>query len=115
DDADQGPLEVPALRGVCLARGTRSRTACPGPGGQTYPSRLLDRCPVEVNELPPPVPPNEHAGPSTVLIIRSRQSSTVRLQSLRVSRCRSQCSFSPHSRCSDCVSRRLRTRTRYRP
>src|SRR5262249_56545211 len=34
------------------------------------PSRLLDRCPLGVDELPAPVPPNEHAGPATLLIKR---------------------------------------------
>jgi hypothetical protein len=37
----------------------------PSPCG---PSRLRDRCCLEVNELPAPIPPNEHAGPSSLLI-----------------------------------------------
>ena len=37
----------------------------PSPCG---PSRLRDRCSLEVNELPAPIPPNEHAGPSSLLI-----------------------------------------------
>src|SRR5262245_77053 len=42
------------------------RSPCaPGPHDA---SALLDRCPVLVNELPAPVPPNEHAGPATLLI-----------------------------------------------
>src|SRR5262245_32673031 len=32
------------------------------------PLRLRDRCPLEVNELPAPVLPNEHAGAATLLI-----------------------------------------------
>src|SRR5262245_62060046 len=32
------------------------------------PSGLRDRCPLEVNELPAPVLPNEHAGAATLLI-----------------------------------------------
>src|SRR5262245_13452489 len=32
------------------------------------PSGLRDRCPLVENELPAPVPPNEHAGAATLLI-----------------------------------------------
>src|SRR5262249_11325503 len=32
------------------------------------PSELRDRCPLEVNELPASVSPDEHAGPATLLI-----------------------------------------------
>src|SRR5678816_3396960 len=34
-------------------------------------SGLLDRCPLGVDELPAPVPPNEDAGPAALLIYRS--------------------------------------------
>ena len=34
-------------------------------------SGLLDRCPVGVDQLPAPVPPNEDAGPAALLIYRS--------------------------------------------
>src|SRR5262245_37175510 len=38
------------------------------PSGRGAPSGLRDRCPLEMNELPAPVPPNEHAGAATLLI-----------------------------------------------